>query len=364
MRTGSRRARLVGLAAILCATATLLWLGSDLGSSRAAGRLAPEFTLTSTSQRDTLTLSEFSGQPILLFFYDAGDMPSRRAVPYVEEWQRRYSGDGLKVIGLHSSEYEPMRILPNALEAGGSAGVTFQAGMDFDRTVYNAYGIRTLPTYLVLRPGLEIALETSDPASYIEVETAIQNLLAELKPGIVNPYLVKPLRPADDPTKKILRGTSKVVLGYQAGTIADCDSADYDKFVNYTDSRGREKGKVYLQGYWKVGPDFISHEKKYGSSGDHLRIVYSGKDVWLLPWFAYDTFQRIYVKQDRVWLENREWGKDMTGDEVGMPYVYIRYSVPAHVISNPAFGMHELELMPVDGDVAFCMLFFEDGVAE
>ncbi|MFZ1945976.1 MAG: TlpA disulfide reductase family protein [bacterium] len=364
MRTGPKRARLVVLAAALSAALTMICLGGDAGSSRASGRLAPDFTLTSTSRGDTLTLSESSGQPILLVFYDAGDMPSRHAMPYVAEWHRRYAGDGLEVIGIHSSEFEPMRILYNALEAGGSAGVTFPVGMDFDRTVYGAYGIKTLPTYFVLKPGLEVVLETSEIKPYKEVETAIQSVLAEIKPGIVNPFLVKPLRPADDPANKILRGTSRVVLGYQAGTIADCDSADYDKFINYTDSGGREKGKVYLQGYWKVGPNCISHERKYGSSNDHLRIIYSGKDVWLLPWFAYDTFQRVYVKQDRVYLDYAEWGKDMTGDETGKPYVYIRYSVPANVVSNRTFGMHELELMPVDGDVAFCMLFFDDGVAE
>jgi peroxiredoxin len=156
MRKGPESARLVALAALICAALVLACLGRDAGSSRASGRLAPDFTLTATSQRDTLTLSEFSRQPILLVFFDAGDMPSRHAIPYVAEWYRRYAGDGLKVIGIHSSDFEPMRILYNALEAGGAAGVTFQVGMDFDRAVYNAYGIKTLPTYLVLRPGLDI----------------------------------------------------------------------------------------------------------------------------------------------------------------------------------------------------------------
>jgi peroxiredoxin len=325
---------------------------------------APDFTLTQTSTRDTLTLSAFSEQPVLLFFYDGGDITSWQAIPYVNEWHRRYAGDGLKVIGVHSPRHEPLRLAYNALEVTSLTRMTYPVGLDLDRSVYTTYGLGSLPAYFVLRPGLEIVGAYSAPKPYAQVETAIQSLLAELKPGIINPFLVRPKRPTDDPAKTILAATPRVECGYLSGVIADCDSSRYDKPVRYSDSRAREKGKIYLDGYWTVGPISIAHEGKYASSDDHLRIIYSGKDVWLLPAFNYNSPQRVYVKQDRTYLDRSVWGNAIIGDEAGKPYILMRYSLPVHVVSNKTFSAHELELIPAEGDVAFYYLFFQDGVAE
>jgi hypothetical protein len=325
---------------------------------------APDFTLTQTTTRDTLTLSAFSDQPILLFFYDGGDISSWNAIPYVNEWHRRYAGDGLKVIPVHSPKLDPTRVAYNAIEVTSITKITYQVGLDLDRSVYATYGLADLPAYFVMKPGLEIVYATSDPKPYAQVETAIQSLLTELKPGIINPFLVRPMRPIDDPANKILAATPSVECGYLSGVLADCDSSRYDRPVRYEDSRGREKGKIYLDGYWNVGPTSVAHEAKYASSGDHLRIIYSGKDVWLLPAFEYNSPQRVYIKQDRVYPDRAIWGKAITGDETGKPYILMQYSIPMHIVSNRTFGAHELELIPAEGDVAFYCLFFESEVVE
>ncbi len=325
---------------------------------------APDFMLTQCANADTIKLSDFTRQPVLLFFYDGGDMASWNALPYVREWHRRYEGDDLKIIGIHSPGFEPLKNRVNAVEVISLAKITFPVGMDSDRSIYQTYSLKTLPAYVLLRPGGQIVFETSSPRTYVEVEKAIQKLLMEGKRDIINPFIVKPLRPLDDPDKKILRASPMVVLGYQAGVIAGCDSPAYDEFHNYFDSREREKGRVYLQGYWKVGPRSISHELKYGSSEDHLRIIYTAKDVWLLPDFPYSSPQRVYVKQDREYLRDADWGKGIQADLVGKPYISTLYSIPVHIVSNRAFGTHELELIPTGGDVAFCYLFFEGDVAD
>lgn len=147
------------------------------------GGLAPDFTLTQTSTRDTLTLSAFSEQPVLLFFYDGGEMTSQNAIPYVNEWNRRYARDGLKVIAVHSPALEPLRVAYNALEVTSLARMTYPVGLDHDRAVYAAYGLGALPAYVVLKPGLEVIYSTADPKPYPQVETAIQGLLSEAQAG-------------------------------------------------------------------------------------------------------------------------------------------------------------------------------------
>lgn len=359
---------LLAALAALCGVAVALGVsGSTPGGVSAAGqatRPAPDFTLPVALSSDTLSLSDLADSPVLLFFFDAGAMQSLSAIPYVSEWHRRYQGDGLKVLGIQYSRFGPMKLMDNVFESTYRQKTAFPFGLDSDGAIYAAYSLASLPSYVLLREGLQIVLETSAPRPYADVEKAIQQVLAAGKPGMKNPFLVKPLRPIDDPTKKILRATPEVVLGYLSGAIVGCDSAARDTFYNYTDSAERQRGVVYLQGYWKVGPSSLSHAKRLGSSGDYLRVIYSGKDVWVLPWFVYAAPQRIYVKQDRVYVDKAIWGKDMYGDEVGQPYILTKFAVPVHVISNRSFGSHELQLIPAEGDVAFCYIFFEDGVAE
>lgn len=364
MRADCRPAQSAALAALLLAMLALVELSTSASATGHAERRAPDFTLTDALTSDSLSLSGFESSPVLLFFFDAGDMQSLSAIAYVNEWHRRYEGDGLKVLGIHSSRFEPLKLIENIFESTSRRKAAFAFGVDSEGSICSAYSIASLPSYVLLREGLQIALETSAPRPYVDVERAIQQVLAATRPKIKNPFLVKPLRPVDDPANKILKATPQVLLGYLPGAIVGCDSAARDTFYNYTDSGDRQRGRVYLHGYWKVGPSSVSHVQRLGSSGDHLRIIYSGKEVWILPSFAYGYPQRIYVKQDRVYADKSIWGKDMYGDEVGLPYIRMKYSVPVHVITNRAFGSHELELIPAEGDVAFYYIFFEDGVAE
>jgi peroxiredoxin len=337
--------------------ALLLWQGAT--SAEAPPRLAPDFTLTECVNADTLHLARLEAGPVLLVFYDGGEMSSCQALPYVNEWHRRYESDGLKVIGVHSPALEPLKAKYNAVEVISRAHYNFAVGMDHDRAVYGAYGLSALPAYVLVRPGGAIAFQTSAPRAYAEVEMAVQKLLEELKPGIVNPFLVKPMRPADDPKVKMLPATPEIRLGYEAGAVAGCDSTVYDRFYNFTDSRERVRGKVYLHGYWKVGPGSVAYEEKYRSSDDHLRMIYSGKEVWLLRACEYGARQKVYVKQDRDYLAPEDWGKDIQGDGLGRPFILLEYSIPASIIKNREYGTHELELIPAEGDGAFYYLFFE-----
>jgi hypothetical protein len=42
----------------------------------------------------------------------------------------------------------------------------------------------------------------------------------------------------------------------------------------------------------------------------------------------------------------------------------MQYSIPVNIVKNPAFGAHELEIIPAEGDVAFYYLFFVGDAAE
>ncbi len=323
---------------------------------------APDFILRECVLADSIHLADFSDHPVLLFFFDAGDAAMRPAYPYLNEWQRRYKNDGLKVIGIHCPQYEPLKKMENASTAIGRAGLKFPVGMDWDWKVFNSFHLEQLPTFVLLGPGLKPSYSVSRLRAYTEVEQAIQNLLKQLKPGIILPFLVKHIRPEDNPQLRLLETTPKIELGYTSGSIANCDSSDFGKFAVYTDPGDRKKGVVYLDGRWRVDEKGITCKLDSSYTRARLRVLYSGKAVWLLADFPPGKPPRIYVKQDRSYLPSELWGNDIRFDEMVHPFVLIRYAVPLHIVENKTHGAHQLELIIEDGAATFYYLFFESAV--
>ena len=50
-----------------------------------------------------LRMDQQIGRPVLVEFWDFCRPNSLRTLPYVREWHERYAGDGLRVIGVHTS---------------------------------------------------------------------------------------------------------------------------------------------------------------------------------------------------------------------------------------------------------------------
>jgi peroxiredoxin len=354
----------VGLAVSVFISVVMVLLVPALEASEEAALIAPDFTLADCLSGDTLRLYDFLDHPALLFFFDAGSVPDLAACQYVKEWYRRYAGDGLKIIGIHCPRFEPMKRVNSARSAVGRAIIGFPVGMDMDRNVYEAYSVSDLPTYVLLRPGAEVYFRTSEKLAYQEIEQAIQELLKEIKPDIIHPFVLKPLRPADDPEAELRLPTPMVVLGYSSGLIDGCDSTRFDEFADYTDSGELEKDKVYLRGRWKVERDFITHSQETPDETDHVRLIYSGKDVWILPFFEGGGLSRVYVKQDRTYLSRETMGKAIRFDDRGRSFIDMHYAVPLHIVSNPEYGTHQIELTPTAGNISLVYLYFEGDVAE
>jgi len=337
-------------------------LPAETGNESPGFTKVPDFVLRKCVLADSLHLADFSNQPVLLFFFDAGDISCRRAYPYLNEWHRRYENDGLKVIAIHCPGYEPLKKWENAATAVGRANLKIPVGMDWSCKVYEAFGLRQLPTFLLLRPGLEPVLSVSSLRSFREIEIAIQNLLKEIKPGTILPFLLEPLKPEDNPKLKLYRSTPKIDLGYQDLKIANCDSSDFGRFAAFTDPGERTREVVFLDGRWRIDENSVTCEPDRSYPSGRLRVLYSGKSVWLLADYPKDKPPRIYVKQDRSYLPSELWGNDIRFDELGRPFILIRYAVPVHVVENTEHGAHQLELLIEDGVVTFYYLFFESAV--
>jgi hypothetical protein len=322
--------------------------------AHAQPEIAPDFKATQCIKADSLVLSDFLESPVILFFLDVGDAECFKAHAYIVNWHAKYAADGVRVIGIHCPGYEAMKNWPNVLTAVARTELGFPIAMDYEREIFREYALEGVPTLLLLEPGGRILAKASEEADYRAFENEIHKLLRAIEPGVVLPFPFEHKRsPKAD---KFPPPTPKINLGYKSGAIVNCDSADVGRFKRYTDPGGKERGKVYLDGRWKVDDNLITYEE---GEAAHIRVVYSGKTVWLLPSFALDQTVRVFVEQERVPLRLDILGRDIKTDTEARTFLNMRYAIPLHVLTNAAYGTHDLKIIPSEGVVSFEYIFFE-----
>lgn len=136
--------------------------------------LAPDFSLpTLLGDSETVTLSAYRGQVVILNFFASWCPPCREEMPALEKVYQTYRDQGLRVIGVGVQDGK--RQLASFAEA---IGVTFPVVWDGGGDVFMAYRVRGLPTtYFIDREGA-IQGRVFGGLTLAQLEEAIQKLLA------------------------------------------------------------------------------------------------------------------------------------------------------------------------------------------
>lgn len=94
-----------------------------------------------------------AGGPLLVHFFEAGELSSVRSLALVDRWARHYAAAGLTTLGVHSPRSDLART-PAALAAAlGRLGVSFPVCNDDDYRVWHAYGCRGWPSLFLWAQG-------------------------------------------------------------------------------------------------------------------------------------------------------------------------------------------------------------------
>jgi hypothetical protein len=165
----------------------------------------------------TLRMDQQRGRPVLIEFWDFCRPNSIRTLPYTRAWHDRYQSSGLRVIGVHTSGFEPSRA-PEAVRAAvARLEVAYPVVVDVDYEIWGLYGNLGWPArYLFNADGLLFEYHYGE-GGYEETELAIQQLLEIDQPTLA------PLRPEDTPGAR-LAPQSEDVEGpysgpYEAGAV-------------------------------------------------------------------------------------------------------------------------------------------------
>jgi cytochrome c biogenesis protein CcmG/thiol:disulfide interchange protein DsbE len=135
--------------------------------------LAPDFTLE-TFAGETITLSQFRGQVVIINFWASWCDPCREEAAYLEETWRKYRDQGVIFIGVDYVDTERQ-----ALAYIEEFDITYYNGPDLGTRISDAYQIQGVPeTFYVAKSG-ELRGMKIGALVVPELDEKIEELLAE-----------------------------------------------------------------------------------------------------------------------------------------------------------------------------------------
>jgi len=153
----------VGLAVIaLVVVGVLVWAFFGSGQSNAL-----DFEAT-TLEGETIRLSDYEGQVVMLNFWATWCPPCRAEMPAIQDAYEQHADDGFVVLAINNRE-TPLQIQQFA----SAYGLGFPIVLDMDARLQEQFAIRSFPTSIFLNPQGEAYATHSGAVSPQQLEDYI-----------------------------------------------------------------------------------------------------------------------------------------------------------------------------------------------
>ena len=251
---------------------------------------APEFQgVTLYINSNETKLSDLKGKVVLVDFWTYSCINCIRTIPYLVDWNQKYSDKGLVIVGIHSPEFEFEKDIDNVKQAVTRFGIEYPVLLDNDKGTWNAFQNSYWPRkYLIDSEGY-IRYDHIGEGGYVETENAIRNLLAESagqqRISLTSVNETNLSRPDSQSVDFNQIKTPELYFGYQyaRSELGNSEGFNPDKVVNYTLPSSKIKPNIiYLEGKWKNNADsmeLVGNEGKIvlGYSAKSINIVAGGE---------------------------------------------------------------------------------------
>ena len=230
--------------------------------------VAPEFHgVTAWLNAEPLTLQGLRGRVVLIDFWTYSCINCLRTLPYITEWDDRYRGAGLTIVGVHTPEFAFEHELANVRENVAELGIRYPVALD------NRYGTWTVwrnqywpAKYLIDRDG-HVRYYHFGEGDYEETEAAIRTLLGPGAP------------PASGLAEEGLRElvTPESYLGWQRLARHAGTDVQRDRDAAYEPPTQLAENELAFGGFWTV-----EDERAVAGRDATLRLRYRARDVFLV----------------------------------------------------------------------------------
>ncbi|WP_152220942.1 cytochrome c biogenesis protein DipZ [Pseudomonas sp. SCB32] len=126
-----------------------------------------------------LKTQDLRGKVVLIDFWTYDCINCQHSLPYVNAWARKYAGQGLLVIGVHTPEYPYERIPANVRAAVKKHDIHYPVALDNQYRIWNAFANQYWPAHYFIDAKGRIRHLAIGEGGYGEQEEVIKALLKE-----------------------------------------------------------------------------------------------------------------------------------------------------------------------------------------
>ena len=252
---------------------------------------APEFAqisgyINTPNNNHPITLSSLRGKVVLLYIWTYTCINSIRPMPYIDDWNQKYSNKGLVVVGVHSPEFQFEKNYANVKDAVQRFGIKYPVILDSNHGTWNAYGNNYWPRYYLIDAQGYIRYNHVGEGDYNQIEKSIRSLVAERAALMgakeisfdVNP--TAPIKPRSLYYVNLRQNTTQeIYIGYNTtrASLGNPEGFKQDQTVSYSipSTTNFKPHIVYLQGKWKNNPDNMELQNDTG----RIVLIYYAKSA-------------------------------------------------------------------------------------
>jgi thiol-disulfide isomerase/thioredoxin len=272
---------------------------------------APEFqkigVSINTNDSIPVTIASLKGEVVLVNFWTYSCINVLRTLPYLIEWDKRYSDSGLVIVGIHTPEFEFEKNAENVKSAVQRYGIKYPVLQDNVHGTWDAYENSYWPRMYLIDAQGYIRYDKIGESDYDHTEMVIQSLLNERNANkglknmnhsndtvsyfnnrniiqnntenTVTNFLIQPVDFAKIRTPELYFGnqSSRSAIGNPEGFHLG-QTIDYllpSSSSSSVSNSSIKPNTIYLEGQWKGNPDNVELQSNTG----RILLDYSARSV-------------------------------------------------------------------------------------
>jgi cytochrome c biogenesis protein CcdA/thiol-disulfide isomerase/thioredoxin len=287
-----------------------------------------------------LSLESLRGKVVLVDFWTYTCINCLRTLPYLEAWDRRYRGDGLVIVGVHSPEFPFERDAGNVEAAIEREGIRYPVAQDNKLATWDAWGNQYWPAEYLIDARGQVRDAHFGEGEYGRTEMNIRALLEEA--GHRNPGAMADPKGAVHPTRL---ATPETYLGLARAKRFDPPPLPGTR--TYAPPSKLATSHFALAGTWEE-----STVAATARAGAEIHAAILGKDAYLVL-----SPPKGRSGDVRVLLDGRPIAADRAGADVHRGVVHVDRQRLYHLVTAPASEHHALTLRVAPGVQAYAFTF-------
>ena len=292
---------------------------------------------------EPISLRDYTGEVVLIDFWDYTCVNCIRTLPYIKEWRKKYKTFGLTVVGVHTPEFELAAAPEHVQKAIGNFKITYPVMLDNDAIIRNAYSVRHWPTRCLVDRDGYVRFVQHGEGGYVEFERAIQQLLSEAGSHGELPALTIPFRGEDQAGAVCYRPTCELYLGYLRGALGNPEGYNPESTLEYTDPGIYLPERFYATGKWMNERQSLRFDGSEGEDGAIL-FPYQAKEVNAVMGSRDGSLCEVRVQQNSQPLPKEISGVDIVQLPRQQTSLFIDTPRMHAIVCNKEFGSHMLKL--------------------